>query len=864
MNYYLMNSLRMKSTLTILISTLFSISAFGQEPFNCVEEAYLFQYNDVYAINLASGNAVPVATDISEGNLNAVAYNPSDGYIWGYISTPANSVARVGKNFNVDIYTIPGYRSAYVGAIDAEGIFYSKAGGTSYDVVDLNPNSATYLSVLNQATLSQNISIADWAINAADGMLYTVTIGTNQLCRIDPSTSEVTELGEVPILSGVNYTYGAVYFDVDGNFYVSANQTGTVYMIKAVQNITPSSTMVSNLFAYGPASAANDGARCPTAPVPQEICDNGIDDDGDGLVDCDDPSCSGVEGCPDLTSVSGGNSGGLESNNRLSQAIAKRNYRRAKNSNRERVAEHLPSYDASTASSTKNGFLKLNDLVPIGILNESHAVESTPKDLIDITNASDVFAVDYFSGENSLASVLALKTEGKVYEHSKFICDRLLGAEVHSVANIYLREQPFIRTIIYRADGSREFVLSFSVRLDDGGSRVESHWNLDKYTEGEDYYNFQIWTSSIDDLISLSEGILDLVDLRAPILGYDNSEPPHVFVKRAAYNQGKLLLEVMNNNFSKELLIEGGVRRTETSITESLTEKVYLEPYINNLELEIGNIFDLGFRITADVGTTPDDLFISDGPWGYDDSAQGTEVLSYEVIPTGVEKTDYNYVVERGIEMSASVHDYVSAYRALTPRFEPVDLSSYSSLKFNASGAGIMEISLIKESISSWEKQLHASVELTESNESYSISKASFKTISGETASWEDIKLLTFTWRSADGKQEIKEVQVGELEFVTDMVSSINELGRSDSELEISPNPFSQETKITFQANQSTSATIYLINAIGNKVQEETMLLNKGENIYNLYAKDLDNGHYYLTISLKSGERLIKELVKLD
>ena len=38
----------------------------------------------------------------------------------------------------------------------------------------------------------------------------------------------------------------------------------------------------------------------------EEICDNGIDDDGDGLVDCDDPDCAGVPGCcPDGQVVCG-------------------------------------------------------------------------------------------------------------------------------------------------------------------------------------------------------------------------------------------------------------------------------------------------------------------------------------------------------------------------------------------------------------------------------------------------------------------------------------------------------------------------------------------------------------------------------
>lgn len=31
--------------------------------------------------------------------------------------------------------------------------------------------------------------------------------------------------------------------------------------------------------------------------MPVEICDDGIDNDGDGLIDCDDPDCFGDPGC---------------------------------------------------------------------------------------------------------------------------------------------------------------------------------------------------------------------------------------------------------------------------------------------------------------------------------------------------------------------------------------------------------------------------------------------------------------------------------------------------------------------------------------------------------------------------------------
>ena len=63
----------------------------------------------------------------------------------------------------------------------------------------------------------------------------------------------------------------------------------------------------------------------------QEICDNGIVDDMDGLIDCEDASCSNNGNCDAITPpTSGANEGGLESNNRLSNKINKRNYNRTK------------------------------------------------------------------------------------------------------------------------------------------------------------------------------------------------------------------------------------------------------------------------------------------------------------------------------------------------------------------------------------------------------------------------------------------------------------------------------------------------------------------------------------------------------
>src|SRR5438876_10822566 len=56
------------------------------------------------------------------------------------------------------------------------------------------------------------------------------------------------------------------------------------------------------VIACGPSSRppgnGDDDTQVDAPILRPEICNNGLDDDGDGLVDCAQPSCSGVDGCP--------------------------------------------------------------------------------------------------------------------------------------------------------------------------------------------------------------------------------------------------------------------------------------------------------------------------------------------------------------------------------------------------------------------------------------------------------------------------------------------------------------------------------------------------------------------------------------
>jgi hypothetical protein len=822
-------------------------------PFGCDSSAYLFQNNDIYALDLASGNSYEVATDITTGSINAVGYNPADGYIWGSLSSPEKTIVRIGKNFNTTRFYVNELPTSdrTIGDISANGIYYLKGEGATYYKIDLDPNSANYTQHQSTGSLSLNISIDDWAFNVVDGNLYTVERNSNILYRIDPSNGNVQALGEVPILSGVTYTYDATYFDADGRFYVSASETGTIYAIQSVQSVIVDGTINSKLFAFGPSSSNNDGARCPTAAVTQEICDNGIDDDGDGLIDCEDPSCSTYGDCSlSQYGTTGSSDGGLESNNRLSEQINKRNFNRAKTGYTfDRKSAIRVIKKRKYAKRATNINFSLEDFIPLDIINEDEVIDASPSDLVSITNATEIYGVDYLRNNIPVASILAIKTENGVYEHTKYICDRLLGAELISVNTIDINGQSFIKSIIKNVDGTYEFVLSLSAKVvnNDGNFAIESHWNLDRYEQGVTFYNFQIWTNSVDDLFKLGQEVLFLLDVQKLISTYNNSTPPTVFVRKGKYINGALDLQIINMNATETIHFDANLRTTETSEFDNMNSTVDLnEQYITNLQLETGNLFDIGFRI-GDGLATPDDLFMSDGPWGIDYSQGDTTVDTYAILPNDFTYAPNDFPIERNIVLKATTNSYVAAYRALTPRFKALDLSDYNSLKFSAKGTGSLEITFVKASVSNWEEQYKSTITLDNLSQNYVLPISSFKSGNSTGLELNDVVTVVFTMISEDGTSNSKELTLENLRL-SQNTADLEDVTQETMKLFASPNPITSATTIQFTTKQTETVQLVVYDQLGKVVFQTTHSATPGQNKISLNSNNLSTGIYFCRI----------------
>ncbi len=134
------------------------------------------------------------------------------------------------------------------------------------------------------------------------------------------------------------------------------------------------------------------------------------------------------------TDVSSANNGGLESKGDLATLIAKRNFNRVKNNSFADTQAKQAPFTVSNAYSRNSVTNNFSSLIPsTGMFGTETTFVSSPTDLVGITNALEVYSVDYYQGATRVAAVLGTATTNGIYGHSKAICDRLNNSTLEDI-----------------------------------------------------------------------------------------------------------------------------------------------------------------------------------------------------------------------------------------------------------------------------------------------------------------------------------------------------------------------------------------------------------------------------------------------
>jgi len=243
----------------------------------CPSRAFLTQdaVAKTYGINLVTGDYGLLQDDMgTKSKVNATGFNPNDQYLygWGY---EKHVPVRIHSDFTVEYLTdveniTPSKSNFYVGDVSlTNNTYYVYRGGEENGLfaISLDESSENFhkmIRVVDGKTLS--LKIFDIAFHPSNGDAYTVD-KFGKLHRLNVKDGTSKELADV----GVTGTFGAVYFDVDENLYISSNKDGHIYKISI-----GTEDYKAKLFAIGPSSSVNDGARCALAPV-VDVSDVNVD-----------------------------------------------------------------------------------------------------------------------------------------------------------------------------------------------------------------------------------------------------------------------------------------------------------------------------------------------------------------------------------------------------------------------------------------------------------------------------------------------------------------------------------------------------------------------------------------------------------
>jgi hypothetical protein len=544
--------------------------------------------------------------------------------------------------------------------------------------------------------------------------------------------------------------------------------------------------------------------------------------------------------------VSSGSDGGLESEGSLADKIALRHFERQTHLQPE---FDNPTEDKSFEKNRRQARIAADDLanfIPISPFVNSRSFISTPTDLPQITNAKKVLAVDYFVGKYRTAALLATYTENEVYNHTKTICDRLNGGKILEIKPIQISGGNFILTKILQPTLIVEYAICFS--LADNGTHYmsESRWGIDEFAKGKNYLNFQIWASSTTDAEALVTQILKMAN--KPI-HFSSQKPsiPTSFVESGRYTRGRLILNIRSVAPTK-VVLNGKLKRTETTqYSENWAFEQTLDQSLQVVEIPVNQMFDSGITITDMTTNTHDVLYLADSPWGIDTPTQNAHLQVFEVTENKEADTPKNgYLLERNAHLKAEVKSYVSLFKMLRPSAQPLDMSDFEGVQFEASGKGIVEVVLMKKSIANFEEQFRFEVKLNANTRSISIPYSDFYSIRHKVLNVKDITAVVFSFRGNDRDFRTVELSISNLHFVKSINSNSIEK-TSDINISVYPNPTTSEAKMIINLFNDAITKIGVYDLNGRLFWTKEIQCYQGNNEILLPINDLQTGEYMCT-----------------
>jgi len=538
--------------------------------------------------------------------------------------------------------------------------------------------------------------------------------------------------------------------------------------------------------------------------------------------------------------VNTGNGGGIESES-LGDIMSKQYVsRKMKSIPTEFVKSEAALFDKNTLTNATNLFrgvnsgLTMTQMFPTNIQIGDVAFISSPTDILDFTIAQEVLSVDFSVQGATKAVVLGVRTKNRVYNHTKASCDRLRGAEILNVKTIRIGGYNFLIQAIKQRNGVTEYAISFAVGKNTGASfyTLQTNWFVNEYAPSQDVFNFQVWATLPEQSTKLVNDILNNLKASIPLVQTEIQKIPKTYAAKITREGTDLVLKLRSLKIEKSIEITMDQNYSETNGFTHRYNPVKSE-IEQTIRLGVADSYEFDGLIRVE-GDIQDAFYHADGNWGLDFDKAYTLINKYRV-SNNFDRVyqDGELAINRNVNLEVfSDDDYATLYKSLLPGQIPADYNEYSFVSFKAKGSGLLELGLIKSSVTNWKHQYRAMLNVRKEENTYYVPFKFFTSSkSTQKINANDLTMLTFTFLPVEAKTKNLDLTISDVKFTNVAPEGYEDLLYIiQNEFIVYPNPSAGNVKCMLFSETATNAKVSLYDISGKAIYTSDLKLKEGKN----------------------------------
>lgn len=565
-----------------------------------------------------------------------------------------------------------------------------------------------------------------------------------------------------------------------------------------------------------------------------------------------------VEGCVTrritLTcdTTSSGNNGGVETNYNMADALLKRHI--------------LLQNGETTPLIANNDFVfpptyTLSQLTPNPGPFNTTRVETTPFDILGISNATSAYAADYKYGTTRMGAIFSTTTNApEVYSHSKPACDRLAKMVMNNLEVKNIDGHQFYLAQLYNPTKNyTDYTILFSAYESSTGFKIDNKWTIQEYSVPAGtltVYNYQIWAASPEAAVELTRSVLAKFAGFKPVT-YQTTQlkSPDVVIKSSSYsNDGKIRMNI-KNNFGTNQTVQLTIKYTpQQGMPEQVVnQNVNVVPGENSIVVPIGFISSASVTLAESNGFK-DAVFVGGGIYGnYAGPLSTVSEFSF-FQATAPTLPNNSFLFPGGVKMRGTLGDKVYIARSLDGAYDGVDLRNFSKLRFEAMGSGTLSV-ILEAKVNGQFVYPMVNVPITSSFTTKEIDLSLFK-INNVSIDLSSVSMVNFQLsKQYNSGMNNYDFSIKNTGIIANSVG-ITSNGATVTDYALTqnyPNPFNPVTTISFSIPKQDFVSLKVYNVLGKEVAN---LVNevKSSGMYDVTfdASSLASGVYFYKLETSS------------